>query len=74
MTDSRQIGYVEWMTPKMVALPVEKGGFEIAEQTQSKWRIEGKLKYYKVGKFCRYKRSELDALFESHLVSEGSIT
>ncbi len=62
----------DWMTAKMVAKPIEEGGYYIAEQTQSKWRIYKNFPYYKVGKFVRYKRSELDAYFESHRI-QGSV-
>lgn len=64
--------YTDWMTPRMVALPTEEGGFEVAEQTQSKWRCYGKIPYYKAGKFVKYKRSELDAFFEAHCVVEAA--
>ena len=63
--------YVEWMTPKMVANPVEEGGYAIAEQTQSKYRMKGFIPYYKVNKFVRYKRSELDRWLEDHRVEGG---
>ncbi len=61
----------DWMTTKMVAKQIEEGGYEIAEQTQSKWRIYKNFPYYKVGKFVRYKRSELDAYFEAHKIQGG---
>ncbi len=61
----------DWMTTKMVAKPIEEGGYEIAEQTQSKWRIYKNFPYYKVGRFVRYKRSELDAYFEAHQIRGG---
>ncbi len=62
----------EWMTTKMVAEAVKTGGYDIAEQTQSKWRIYKNFPYYKVGKFVRYKRSEIDAYFEEHQMNGGA--
>ena len=59
---------IEWLNPQGVAKPLEEGGYAIAEQTQSKWRIYKNFPYYKAGKFVRYKRSELDAYFESHKI------
>lgn len=61
-----------WMTPKMVALPTEEGGYEVSIQTQAHWRSQGKIKYYKCGKFIKYKRSELDAYFEAHSIGAVS--
>ncbi len=62
------INYVEWMDATMVAKPIEQGGYLIAKQTQSKYRMKGFIPYYKVGKFIRYKRSELDTWLENHKV------
>ena len=61
----------EWINPQIVARPLDEGGYDIAEQTQSKWRIYKNFPYYKVGKFVRYKRSELDAYFEAHQIQGG---
>jgi hypothetical protein len=60
--------YIEWMTPKMVANKVEDGGYEIAQKTQAHYRMDNKIPYHKVGKFIRYKRSELNAWIENHKV------
>jgi len=65
---TQTINYIEWMDATMVAKPIEKGGYSIAKQTQSKYRMKGLIPYYKVGKFIRYKRSELDKWLEDHQV------
>ena len=31
--------FIEWLSPQGVAKPLEEGGYDVAEQTQSKWRI-----------------------------------
>lgn len=63
----------EWLSPHDMAKPLDEGGYGIAKQTQSKWRIYKNFPYYKVGKFIRYKRSEIDAYFESHQI-KGSVS
>ena len=63
----------EWISPQGVAKPLDEGGYAVAQQTQSKWRIYKNFPYYKVGKFVRYKRSEIDAYFEDHQI-QGSIS
>ena len=58
----------EWMTPKMVAKGLEDGGYGMAVKTQAHYRMDKKIPHYKVGKFIRYKRSELDLWIENHKV------
>ena len=58
-----------WMTPADVAKEPSENGFGIAEQTQSKMRMNGKIPYSKIGnKFIRYDRMELDKWVEEHAV------
>jgi len=71
-TNTQNIALTKWLTPKMMALPIASGGYEIAEQTQSKLRMAHKIPFAKVGKFIRYSREELDKWIENHtIVSAG---
>ncbi|MEA1916064.1 MAG: helix-turn-helix domain-containing protein [Campylobacterota bacterium] len=60
-TKSKDTG---WLTPKSLE---DEYGFK--EATISKYRITGKIPFYKIGsKFIRYKRSEIDEWIEKHKV------
>lgn len=54
----------EWMNPTQ--LKDETG---LSLKTQANLRSQGKLPYYRIGNVVRYKRSEIDALFESAKVA-----
>lgn len=50
----------EWINPSQLQ---EDTGLSL--KTQANLRSQGKLPYYRIGNVVRYKRSEIDALFES---------
>jgi len=54
----------EWLTPKEVN---EKYNFSIS--TLAKWRMQHlNLNFSKMGKYIRYKRSDIEAFIESNRV------
>jgi hypothetical protein len=50
----------EWINP--IQLRDDTG---LSLKTQANLRSKGKLPYYRIGNVVRYKRQEIDALFES---------
>lgn len=50
----------EWINPTQLH---EETGLSL--KTQANLRSQGKLPYYRIGNVVRYKRQEIDALFES---------
>lgn len=50
----------EWINPSQL-----RDDTGLSLKTQANLRSLGKLPYYRVGNVVRYKRSEIDALFES---------
>ena len=54
----------EWLTPKDVSKE-----FDFSVSTLAKWRMNNKhLKYSKMGKYIKYKRSDIEKFIESNLV------
>lgn len=54
----------EWLSPQDV-----KSEFGFSTSTLAKWRMDRKgLKYSKIGKYIRYKRSDIEAFIESMTV------
>ena len=51
----------EWLSPS--GLEAE---YEIKKSTQSKYRMEAKIPFCKIGKFIRYNRAEINAWIASH--------
>ena len=51
----------EWLSPS--SLETEYG---IKKSTQAKYRMENKIVFYKIGKFIRYNRAEINAWIASH--------
>ena len=54
---------IKWADPEGFK---ERYGWE--KSTQSKYRMLGKLPYYKIGKFIRYNIDEIDEWMLSHRV------
>ena len=54
----------EWINP--LGLREE---LNLSLKTQANLRSQGKLPYYRIGNVVRYKRQEIDALFESAKVA-----
>lgn len=54
----------EWINPTQL-----RDELGIALKTQANLRSRGKLPYYRIGNVVRYKRQEIDALFESAKVA-----
>ncbi|MGA9046318.1 helix-turn-helix domain-containing protein [Sulfuricurvum sp.] len=54
----------EWMNPSQLK---DESGLSL--KTQANLRSKGKLPYYRIGNVVRYKRQEIDALFESAKVA-----
>lgn len=54
----------EWINP--IQLRDDTG---LSLKTQANLRSQGKLPYYRIGNVVRYKRQEIDALFESAKVA-----
>jgi len=53
----------EWLNPHEVSRE-----YNFSTSTLSKWRMKNlHLKFSKVGKYIRYKRSDIEALLNSHL-------
>ncbi len=50
----------EWLTVEEVAQY-----FKVSKTTVYRWTDEGRIKKYKIGRFNRYKKSELDQVMES---------
>ena len=54
----------EWLSPQDV-----KDEFGFSTSTLAKWRMKNlNLKFYKMGKYIRYKRGDIDAFIESNKV------
>ena len=59
-----------WLTPKQV-----ESQYAFSTSTLSKWRMLNnpcQLKFYKYGKYIRYKTSDIDEWLEDHLVQGGA--
>lgn len=54
----------EWMNPSQL-----RDDTGLSLKTQANLRSKGKLPYYRIGNVVRYKRQEIDALFESAKVA-----
>ena len=50
----------EWLTPDEL-----KEEFSISTSTQAKMRMSKKIPYHKVGSYVRYKRSDINEMFDS---------
>jgi excisionase family DNA binding protein len=50
----------EWLTVEEVAQYLK-----VSKTTVYRWTDEGRIKKYKIGRFNRYKKSELDQVMES---------
>lgn len=53
----------EWLTPA----DLEKE-YAISQNNQKKLRMHRKIPFYKIGKYIRYKKSDIEAWFESHKI------
>ena len=54
----------EWLTPKEVS---KEFGFSVS--TTAKWRMDNKnLPFSKMGKYIRYRKSDIEKFIESNLV------
>ena len=54
----------EWLNPKEV-----NNDYGISVSTLAKWRMENKhLAFSKVGKYIKYKRSDIEAFLNANLV------
>ena len=51
----------DWLSP--TGLEAE---YEIKKSTQAKYRMEAKIPFYRIGKFIRYNRVEINAWIASH--------
>jgi len=59
-----QIQQKEWLNPREVS---KEYGFSTS--TLAKWRMDNlNIKFSKIGKYIRYKRSDIEAFIESNLV------
>jgi len=59
---SKQSSKNRWLTPETL-----EEEYEFKEATMSKYRMDGRIPYYKIGsKFIRYSRNEIDAWIEQH--------
>lgn len=57
-----------WLDPREV-----NKEFGFSTSTLAKWRMDNlNLKFYKIGKYIRYKRSEIEAFIESNEVEVAS--
>ena len=55
----------EWMTPVEVQ---KEYGFSVS--TLAKWRMNNKyLKFSKIGKYIKYKRSDVEEFLTAHIVN-----
>lgn len=54
----------EWINPSQL-----RDDTGLSLKTQANLRSKGKLPYYRIGNVVRYKRQEIDALFESAKVA-----
>jgi len=55
----------EWINPNEVS---KEYGFSVS--TLAKWRMTNKhLKFSKMGKYIKYKRSDVEAFLEAHIVN-----
>ncbi|ATB70388.1 hypothetical protein SJPD1_2292 [Sulfurospirillum diekertiae] len=52
---------IQWLSPE----GLEKHS-EIKQSTQAKYRMENKIPFYKIGKFIRYNKAEIDQWIASH--------
>lgn len=52
-----------WLSPKEM---YQK--YKVKMQTQAKWRMLGKIPFYKIGKFVKYQESEIDEWIKEHKV------
>jgi len=59
----------DWLNPKEV-----EAEYSISKSTLAKWRMSNKhLSYSKVGKYIKYKRTDIEAFLNDNLVSaEGA--
>lgn len=58
------VGQKEWLTPKMV-----HEQYLFSTSTLAKWRMDNlNLPFSKIGKYIRYKRSDIEAFIESNKV------
>ena len=58
------VGQKEWLTPREVS-----SEYLFSTSTLAKWRMRDlNLVYHKIGKFIRYKRSDIEAFLESNKV------
>ena len=51
----------DWLSPTGF-----EAEYEIKKSTQSKYRMENKIPFCKIGKFIRYNRAEINAWIASH--------
>lgn len=59
-----EINKKEFLTPRGV---YEE--YKFSQSTLSKWRMNRiNLKFYKIGKYIRYKRSDIESFIKSHKV------
>lgn len=52
-----------WLTPDDL-----ERKYEFSKSTQSKYRMNKKIPFYKVGKFIRYEKSEIDNWISEHRI------
>ena len=56
----------EWLTP-----PEVNKVFGFSVSTLAKWRMTNKhLKFSKIGKFIKYKRSDIENFLQEHIMDE----
>ena len=62
---SKQSNKNRWLTPESL-----EDEYDFKEATMSKYRMDGKIPFYKIGsKFIRYERNEIDDWIEHHKVT-----
>ena len=52
-----------WLTPTTM-----EEEYHMSRSTQSKYRMDRKIPFYKIGKYIKYKRTEIDAWIELNKV------
>ncbi len=66
--EQQNISQKEWLNPREVSKE-----FGFSTSTLAKWRMNNlNIPYHKIGKYIRYKRSDIESFIEDHKIEVAS--